>query len=143
MTAKKKRKCSVCESTEHRADFHGTKKQREREAARTVSPFDYPNDVAMRTMIDPFYAVWLVVEGSIGEALANATRKTHEARTIGFAVSDTMLQALAELELRARDVSPELIKQAKELRHAMDLATVKYRTVEFQITDKLGYPRKS
>lgn len=137
---KKPRKCSVCESTEHYASYHGTKK--ERELAKYKMP-ELPNDIAMRTMIDPFYAVWLVTEGSVGEALANATRKTHEARKIGFNVSDTLLQALAELELRARDLDPELLKQARELRHLMDLAVVKYRTVEIQITDKLGYPRRS
>lgn len=137
---KKKRKCSLCPSTTHRADFHGSK--RDRELAKYKMP-ELPNDIAMRTMIDPFYAVWLVTEGNVGEALANATRKTHEARKIGFNVSDTLLQALAELELRARDLDPQLLKQARELRHLMDLAVVKYRTVEIQITDLLGYPRKS
>lgn len=138
MKVKRLRKCSVCRSTEHRADFHGSKRDRELGELPSL-----PNDVAMRTMIDPLYAVWLVTQGNVGEALATATRKTHEARAIGFTVSDTLLQALAELELRARDIDPKLIAQAKELRDAMDLATVKYRTVEMQITDKLGYPRKA
>lgn len=140
--AKKPRKCTVCKSTEHRADYHGSKREREAQAQEAAA---MPNDVAMRTMIDPFYAVWLVCQGCVGEALANATRKTVEARRIGFGglAGDTMLQALAELELRARDIDPKLIAQAKELRDAMDLATVKYRAVEIQITDKLGYPRKS
>lgn len=141
--SKKKRQCSVCESTEHRADFHGSKRERAQKAAAGAETM--PPDLAMRTMIDPFYAVWLVCEGSVGEALANCTRKTYEARKIGLGglAGDTMLQALAELELRARDLPPELLAQARELRHLMDLAVVKYRTVEFQITDKLGYPRKS
>ena len=138
MNAKSPRKCSVCDSTEHRADFHGSKRDR----AQAGKLPELPNDIAMRTMIDPFYAVWLVTYGSVGEALANATRKTYEARQQGFNVSDTLLQALAELELRARDVDPALIKQARELRDQLDLATVKYRAVEIQITDKLGYPRK-
>lgn len=135
---KKPRKCSVCDSTEHRADFHGTKAQR---AAKASALPELPPAVAMRTMIDPFYAVWLVSQGSIGEALANCMRKTVEARQAGLTIGDTMMQALAELELRARDLPPELIAQAKELRDARDLAHVKYRAVEIQITDKLGYPR--
>lgn len=137
-----KRRCTVCKSTEHRADYHGSKRERDAQAQEAAT---MPSDVAMRTMIDPFYAVWLVCQGSVGEALANATRKTVEARRLGFGglAGDTMLQALAELELRARDIDPKLIAQAKELRDAMDLAVVKYRAVEIQITDKLGYPRKS
>ena len=138
--AKKPRQCSVCESTEHRADFHGSKRDRAA-AARQLQ--ELPPDIAMRTMIDPFYAVYLVTEGSVGEALANATRAGYEARKLGMMIGDTMLAALAELELRARDLDPKLLDQARELRHQMDLAVVKYRAVEIQITDKLGYPRKS
>lgn len=137
--SKKTRKCSVCESTEHRADFHGSKRDR---AAAGKLP-ELPPDIAMRTMIDPFYAVYLVTEGSVGEALANATRSGAEARKVGITVGDTMLTALAELELRARDLSPELIVQVRELRHKLDLATIAYRTIEVQITDHLGYPRKA
>ena len=137
-TVKKPRKCSVCDSTTHRADFHGSKRDR----AQASKLPELPNDIAMRTMIDPFYAVFLVGEGSVGEALANATRANVEARRVGITVGDTMLQALAELELRARDLDPELLKQARELRHQMNLAVVKYRTVEMKITDHLGYPRK-
>jgi hypothetical protein len=128
----------VCDSTEHRADFHGSKRDR----AQAGKLPELSPDIAMRTMIDPFYAVYLVTEGSVGEALANATRAGVEARRVGITVGDTMLSALAELELRARNLSPELLVHARELRHKMDLATVAYRTVEMQITDHLGYPRK-
>lgn len=134
--SKKPRKCSVCHSTEHRADFHGKKRDRELPELPPMDPA-----VAMRTMIDPFYAVWLVCEGSVGEALANAMRAGTEARRAGLYVGDALLQGLAELELRARDIDPKLIGQARDLRHQMDLAVVKYRTIEMQITDKLGYPR--
>lgn len=135
---KKKRKCSVCDSTEHRADYHGSKRER---AAQGKMP-ELPPDVAMRTMIDPFYAVWLVSEGSVGEALANATRGLAEARKAGITVGDTMLQALAELELRARDLSPVLLVEVRALRQKLDAAQSEYSAAAKKITDHLGYGRK-
>lgn len=126
----KKRKCSVCHSTEHRADFHGSKRDRE------LPPVDMlPPDVAMRTMIQPFYALWLVCENNIGEALANCARTF-----TGPNSGDTLLIALAELDRRARTLDPEQVVLLRKLRRKRDEAEVAYMAAAAAITEKLGYP---
>lgn len=142
MKAKKPRKCSVCKSIEHRADYHGSARERAEMAAQEANAL--PPDVAMRTMIEPFYALWLVCEGSVGTALANCTRALSEARQVGVGVlaGDTMLIALAELERRSHDLAPEQLAYVRELRRKKDEADVAYMVAAAKITEQLGYPPK-
>lgn len=144
MKVKKYRKCSVCQSTEHRADFHGSARDR---ATREADPM--PPDIAMRTMLDPFYALWLVCDGAVGEALANCTRALSQARInnggtrIGLSAGDTMLVALAELEQRSRQLDPAQVALVRELRRKKDEADVAYMVAARKITEQLGYPPRT
>lgn len=141
MKVKKPRKCSVCKSTEHRADYHGSAREREDMQSREV---DVPPDVALHTMVIPEYALWLVCEGAVGEALANCTRALVDARRakVGVLAGDTMMIALAELDKRSRDLDPAQIALVRELRRKRDEADVAYMVAATKITEKLGYPPK-
>jgi aminoglycoside phosphotransferase (APT) family kinase protein len=97
-------------------------------------------DVAMRMMLDPQYAVWLVVEGVVGDALANATNAIQAARRHGLTSGDTMISALAELHRRARDITPETIAAAAHTRRKLEEAQAAYSEAAAKITVHLGYP---
>jgi hypothetical protein len=91
-------------------------------------------DAVMRTIIDPNYALWLLSEGATGDALANATRE----KPPGM-VGDMMLQALAELDLRAKKVPTDQIATLKALKKQHDEALSAYNSIRHEITKKLGY----
>jgi hypothetical protein len=81
-------------------------------------------DELMRLLIDPMHALALVEERKVGEALANATRRIGELSRDGLkhlACSDILI-ALAELELRARQISPEAIDNVGSTREAVEAA---------------------
>jgi hypothetical protein len=140
---KKPRKCSVCKSTEHRADYHGSK--RERHQRESLAPtIEMPPELAMRSMIDANYALYLVSEGAVGEALANCTRALSEVRRVGLGTGtgDAMLIGLAELEKRSHDIPPELLSQVRELRRKRDEASAAHAAIATKIIDQLGYPAR-
>jgi hypothetical protein len=128
---KKPRKCSVCKSTEHRADYHGSK--RERHQRESLAPtIEMPPELAMRSMIDANYA------------LANCTRALSEVRRVGLGTGtgDAMLIGLAELEKRSHDIPPELLSQVRELRRKRDEASAAHAAIATKIIDQLGYPAR-
>jgi hypothetical protein len=102
---------------------------------------DADPDLTMRTMIDPQYAVWLVTKRAVGEALANCTNAIQGVRRAGLsgAGGDAMLQALAELHRRSRDIAPELITAAVKAQRKLHAAQVAYREASTKITKQLGY----
>jgi hypothetical protein len=124
----KSKKCSHC----HQSGHNRTTCQE-----RDADPM--PPNVAMRTMIDPLYAVLLVTEGSVGEALSNATRGAAQIRQLGLGTGDAMIQALAELELRARSLPPEMIALAHDLKCRLDEAQAAYSREVAEICVRLGY----
>jgi len=129
------RHCTVCGQVGHRSDFHGTREERNRVIlgqSQTMEP-----DQAMRVMIQPFYASWLVSEGKIGEALSNATKALAvEKHPVA---GDALLIALAELESRARKLDPTMLAELRELRKKRDEADAAFKQVEATLTNKLGY----
>ena len=117
--ARKRAECGSCHQTGHN---------------RTTCPKSAPSQLParaatelLRMLIDPRHALTLVLEGKVGEALANATRQinAHRGEGLGHLVKDDILLALAELDLRARSTPPETIqtfRATKENIHAAEIA---------------------
>ena len=81
-----------------------------------------PPAVLMRNLIDPMQAVHLVVEGTAGEAVANATRRIGELKSLGpWCPTDDIVIALAEVELRGRHAAAEILA-VRKARAALDAA---------------------
>jgi hypothetical protein len=137
----KTRKCRTCQQPGHNSATCATKAGKVDYYTKHASSTDMDPDVTMRTMIDPQYAVWLVTERVIGEALANCTNAIQEARRAGLggAGGDAMLQALAELHRRSRDIAPELITAAAKAQRKLYAAQAAYREASTKITQQLGY----
>lgn len=110
-------KCTLCRKPGHN-----------RSGCPEKTPDPLPPDIALQTMITPLYATWLVTENAVGEALANATRAL-----AGRGAGDALLQALAELDLRARNLSPEEIATARDLRQKADAAQAAYASAAAKI----------
>lgn len=124
-------KCSSCQQTGHN---------------RTTCPNNQPVRVPaadlMRLLIDPMHAVTLVTEGKVGETLANATRRIGDLRDTGLMgqVSDDILRALAELELRARGVSPGQIEAVRSTALVLSDAQQEHARAAAAVLNALGYP---
>jgi hypothetical protein len=92
-----------------------------------------PEPVApLRGVIVPDYALWLVTEGRTGQALAHARK---EAGMVG----DTMLQALAELDLRAKKIPAEQIAAMKDAEREHIKTQAAYDDARRAVIEKLGY----
>lgn len=83
-----------------------------------------PADDLMRMLIDPMHALDLVAEGKVAEALANATRRIGEIQRddLGHLVCGDILIALAELDLRARQLPPAMIEDLHSTHDAIAAA---------------------
>ncbi len=81
-------------------------------------------DELMHMLIDPMQALALVTEGNTAKALANATRQIGELNRndLGHLACRDILVALAELDLRATQISPELIEGFRTTRTAIAAA---------------------
>lgn len=125
----KAHKCSRCNKAGHNAGTCAL-----RSALPPLTALE-----ALRTMIDPHQAVALIATGSVGEALSNATRGLAEARQIGLDVGNAIPLALAELERRSRDISPDLIEAVRRCQADLAVAAAAYTAAVAAITVQLGY----
>lgn len=134
---KKKRtyRCSVCRDPGHRADYHQALSPEPSEPVGLEPP---PQDV-MRVWLDPNYALWLVTEGVVGAALANATLAGAQQPLASGAA--WMRVALAELQRRASSVPPEQIARVRELHLAMRDVVAAYSEAALNLIEALGYER--
>jgi hypothetical protein len=134
----KRRHCGFCNQSGHNRRAcpldRATKPPHRSAGAAAMAP-----DVAMHTMLDVNYAIYLVTEGRVGEALSNATRAIAEVREAGLVSSDTMIIALAELELRAREIAPIETVILKDLRQKRDEAAAAYNVEMTAIAKRLGF----
>lgn len=113
-------KCGLCHEGGHNRTTC-TKAPR----PRTVSELSrLPPDEAMRLLIDPAHALVLVTEGKAAEALANATRRIGELDRdgLGHLASSDILTALAELELKARQLPSIAIQRLRSTDEAIEAA---------------------
>ena len=106
----------------------------------------------MRILIDPMQALVLVTEGKAGEALANATRRINELNRddLGHLVCSDILIALAELELRGRQISPKMLesiqsasKDIESAKAALTAAEHAYARSKAEVLIALGYREKA
>jgi hypothetical protein len=106
----------------------------------------------MRMLIDPMQAIDLVAEGKAAEALANATRRIGELQRddLGHLVCSDILIALAELDLRGRQLPPAMIEDlhsthdaiaAAEL--ALEAARSAHLRAKAEVLVALGYREKA
>ena len=95
-----------------------------------------PPDELMRVLISPSQALDLAVEGKTADALANATRQigvlTRDG--VGHLVCSDILTALAELDLRAKQLAPEVLGRVEESRRAIEEARAALAAAETQHT---------
>lgn len=105
-----------------------------------------PPAVLMRNLIDPMQAVHLVVEGKAGEAVANATRRIGELKSLGpWCPTNDIVIALAEVELRGKAAAAE-IQAVRNAKAALDAAKAALDAAErahagsiAQVLTALGY----
>ena len=111
-----------------------------------------PPDELMRMLIDPRQALALVTEGTAGAALANATRRIGEMNRdgLGHLACSDILVALAELELRARQIDPERLDSIRSTAAAIDAAEVAleaarraHARAKAEVLVTLGYREKA
>lgn len=133
MSKQPRQRCGFCKGVGHNKLTCPKKQQQNAKIANGVE-MHVTRDTVMRTIIDPNYALWLVCEGSTSDALANATRE----KPSGM-VGDTMLQALAELDLRAKKVPAEQIAEIKSAKAKLDAALAEHTEARRKIIEKLGY----
>lgn len=100
-------KCSRCREHGHNRTTCPKNPPRPLSGRLSQSP---PDDL-MRMLIDPAQALALVAEGKVAEALANATRRIGEMNRddLGHLACSDILIALAELDLRGKQISPEML----------------------------------
>lgn len=105
----------------------------------------------MRVLIDPMHALVLVVEGTAADALANATRQIGEMDRdgLGHLACRDILTALAELDLRARQIAPEKIAGLRttadaieEARRALAAAERAHVRAKAEVLAAIGYHDK-
>jgi len=107
-----------------------------------------PPDELMRVLIPPTQALDLIIEGKTAEALANATRQigglTRDG--LGHLVCSEILTALAELDLRAKQIGPEVLgsieeshRAIEEARAALTAAETKHTRAKAEVFLALGY----
>jgi hypothetical protein len=126
--------------------------KKQKAASRDALPRTTPADELMRLLIDPLHALALVTEGTVGEALANATRRIGELNrdNLGHLACSDILIALAELELRSRQLSPEMIgaigstnTAVEEAKRALAEAERAHARAKAEVLVALGYREKA
>ena len=140
-------KCGRCRKSGHNRT---TCPQRPLQSLSTRLPPSPPNEL-MRMLIDPRQALALVTEGTAGAALANATRQIGEMNRdgLGHLACSDILTALAELELRARQLTPATIESVQSTRTAIESAKAALASAECaharskaEVLVALGYREK-
>lgn len=111
-----------------------------------------PPDELMRVLIDPMHALDLVAEGKVAEALANATRRIGELNRddLGHLTCSEILIALAELDLRARQLPPSMIEDLHTTHDAITAAEIALEAARHahirakaEVFNSLGYREKA
>ena len=111
-----------------------------------------PPHELMRVLIDPMHALVLVTQGKVGEALANATLRIGDLNRdgLGNLVCSDILIALAELELRARQLTPATIESVQSTSTAIESAKAALAAAEraharakAEVLVALGYREKA
>jgi len=125
-------------------ELHAVKKKSQRQPERLPQP--PPHDL-MRMLIPPAQALDLVTQGKTAEALANATRQIGKLTRdgLGHLACSDILTALAELDLRARQIAPETIERVaenraiEEARAALAAAEVLHTRAKAEAFLAIGY----
>ena len=98
------------------------------------------------------HALELVANGQVAEALANATRRIGEMNrdNLGHLACSDILIALAELDLRARQLPPSMIEDLHSTHDAITAAEIALETArrahtraKAEILVSLGYREKA
>ena len=110
-------KCGLCRESGHNRT---TCPQNPPRAASGRLP-QAPPDELMRMLISPSQALDLVVEKKTADALANATRQIGDMTRdgLGHLACSDILTALAELDLRAKQISPQMLSSLDDSREAI------------------------
>lgn len=102
----------------------------------------------MRVLIPPTQALALITQGTTADALANATRQigTMTRDGLGHLACSDILTALAELDLRAKALPPELVDQIDstdraitEARAALAAAEAAHTRAKAEVLLAIGY----
>jgi hypothetical protein len=110
-------------------------------------PVSSPRDL-MRWLIPPAQALDLTRDGATADALANATRQIGDADRIGLGhlAPRDMLTALAELDLQAKKLPPDLVTRldstVADIRMAeiaLENAKKEHRRAKAEVLFALGY----
>lgn len=140
-------KCGRCRKSGHNRT---TCPQHPQSLSTTRLPPSPPNEL-MRMLIDPRQALALVTEGTAGAALANATRQIGAMNRdgLGHLACNDILTALAELELRARQLAPATIESVQSTHTAIESAKAALAAAECaharskaEVLVALGYREK-
>lgn len=113
-----------------------------------------PPDELMRLLIPPVQALELTLQGMAAEALANATRRFDALKRdrLDHLTSNGILTALAELDLRGRQLDPALVNrvrqthdEVKDARRALADAEANHARAKADVFSALGsrLPRAS
>ena len=139
-------KCGRCRKSGH----NRTTCPQHPQSLSTRHPPSPPNEL-MRMLIDPRQALALVTEGTAGAALANATRQIGAMNRdgLGHLACSDILTALAELELRARQLAPATIESVQSTHTAIESAKAALASAEcaharskVEVLVALGYREK-
>ena len=102
----------------------------------------------MRMLISPSQALDLAIDGKTADALANATRQIAGLARDGVRhlVCSDILTALAELDLRAKQIAPEVLgrveescRAIEEARDALTAAEAQHVRAKAEVFLALGY----
>ncbi len=124
MKTKKKRYCSVCNSTEHRADHHGKKADRATRILNQAPILELEGDDALRTLIMPDYAVYIVMTDQIGQAISGAVNGYEKAGEGQRGMS--MVSAFSKLAERAAKIDRKVLTNARSAWQQLQLAQEAY-----------------
>ena len=113
-------KCGLCREAGHNRTTCPKSPPRQHAGALPRLP---PAEL-MRMLISPGQALDLLVEGKAAEALANATRQIGGLQRdgLGHLVGSDILVALAELDLRAKELGPAPVHIIKQTERALEEA---------------------
>lgn len=141
-------KCGICREAGHNRTTCPKSPPRRHDGALP----SLPPDELLHILIDPMHALDLVAKDQVAEALANATRRIGELNrdNLGHLTSSDILIALAELDLRARQLPPSMIEDLHSTHDAiaaaeaaLEAARRAHTRAKAEVLIALGYREKA